>query len=386
MFTRTQLLTLLGACTVLTTLSALAPSSAWGATKAEKQCRALKPVQSLPTTTDSQVKVMVNVFAPGYGKASADVGVKKSATYDTALLGKDDLARAVFIHQLCLLRAQELLPAVVYEKALMAIYTNDGDALRSLPGSFSSGTADAGSAADNDPTDAVAMTEPHEPAAPVESAADAAASEPEPEPEPEAQPEAVAVPEPEPEPDSAASPEAVAVTEPEPTIENDGVSDAADVGGELTYERESNLLATSSTDCALPNEVVFPRPNNILLLELPGEEEPLSFANPGHRTQLRDVLIECRAAEAVSYMDAFELKYKKARSWAWVPYIGSVVSTSYLKKSIVQYTYMLDSLEERGHVATWNHKPRKWIEGETLSENIRSIPTYRRYFQKIEAD
>jgi hypothetical protein len=155
------------------------------------------------------------------------------------------------------------------------------------------------------------------------------------------------------------------------SMSSSDVSEAAtDSGGQTTAE------------CRLPQTIRFINRRNILKYIGPTGTK-LTFAKSRHRAMFRQDLIDCGAASAVSYFDAFDLKYRKARAWAWVPYVGSIVSNQYLKKSIVQYTFMWEQLEHKGHIAVWDAAPFKW-EAATLPQSIRRMRFYRRPLKRAE--
>ena len=117
---------------VMAAASLTASHPSW-ARSPEKQCAALKPVQQLETERERQVDVFLQAAAPGYGRGKVKVDVDSQRSWEVSLLQGDELARAFYGYQLCILRANGMLEQEDHRTLLQAAYGSGNGSARSTP-------------------------------------------------------------------------------------------------------------------------------------------------------------------------------------------------------------------------------------------------------------
>ncbi len=81
-------------------------------------CERIKPAQALPTETSEALDAMLKVRVVGMGGGEGAVSTAASASYDTSLLAGDDLARAWYTYQLCVLKDTGAITASMHEELM----------------------------------------------------------------------------------------------------------------------------------------------------------------------------------------------------------------------------------------------------------------------------
>lgn len=81
-------------------------------------CERIKPAQQLSTESSEALDAMIRVGVTGLGRGEGSVESTASVSYDTQLLESDDLARAWYTYQLCVLRETQAITPDMHE-ALM---------------------------------------------------------------------------------------------------------------------------------------------------------------------------------------------------------------------------------------------------------------------------
>lgn len=81
-------------------------------------CERIKPAQQLSTETSKAVDTMIEAGMTGLGRAKVDLEAASSATYDTSLLDGDDLAKAWYTYQLCVLKETGAISPTMHEELM----------------------------------------------------------------------------------------------------------------------------------------------------------------------------------------------------------------------------------------------------------------------------
>lgn len=114
-------------------LAALAPLAARPAAAGPRACAELKPAQSLPVERQQAVDTVVQARVAGAGGGSVAVATTTAEQNAVTLLGADDLARAWYVYQLCILRASDTIDARTHDALLRATFGLPPTALAPAP-------------------------------------------------------------------------------------------------------------------------------------------------------------------------------------------------------------------------------------------------------------
>jgi hypothetical protein len=81
-------------------------------------CARIKPEQQLSTESSEALDAMIKVRVVGMGGGEGAVKTESSASYDTSLLEGDDLARAWYTYQLCVLKETGAITPTMHEELM----------------------------------------------------------------------------------------------------------------------------------------------------------------------------------------------------------------------------------------------------------------------------
>jgi hypothetical protein len=81
-------------------------------------CGRIKPEQQLSTESSQALDAMIKVRVVGMGGGEGAVKSESSASYDTSLLEGDDLARAWYTYQLCVLKETGAITPTMHEELM----------------------------------------------------------------------------------------------------------------------------------------------------------------------------------------------------------------------------------------------------------------------------
>jgi hypothetical protein len=85
-------------------------------------CASIKPEQQLATEQKQVVDGALKIGIPGLGRGEAELSTDTETTYDTALLGQDDLARSWYVYQLCVMKRDGQLTASLYDDLMRQLF------------------------------------------------------------------------------------------------------------------------------------------------------------------------------------------------------------------------------------------------------------------------
>lgn len=325
--------------------SFLVPNVAQARRSAASKCKALKPVQSLPEEQATSINVLVKLRHPTGVSGSADVGIQSKTKNAVSLLEGNDLARAVYVHQLCVMKAEGTMSEVVYNQIMLDLYRNNFDQIATA----SSATPLQGTSVAVESTSSTSVSgEVSTPVGTVSATTKTEKTETSKPSEPAAPEPVVTAPDPKP-----AAPEPV-VTAPEP------VAVAAEpmvytVSSECKIskyiEAKGALRGPTKTYVYYPfvyGDGKVPESDKEFKKERTSQAN--FFTAPKKLKQkynidFRQDLIDCGMVDAVAFYDALQLRTEKARKYLW---ISSTLFFINLQKASVQYAYMWEAMEAYG--------------------------------------
>lgn len=106
-------------------LAVHAPAAHARKDEAPDACERIKPEQQLSTETRDKVDAMIKVGVIGLGSGQGAVATESEATYDTALLTGDDLARSWYTYQLCVLKSAGAISPQMHEELMRSAWGLD---------------------------------------------------------------------------------------------------------------------------------------------------------------------------------------------------------------------------------------------------------------------